>query len=86
MTDWPINAPIWNEIPECIKEQVVDISLEHPEKSPRELAWFITNTQEYCISESSVYRILKSYDLINQPGIHCYISERYVQTPNRTGK
>ena len=35
---------IWNEIPECIKEQVVDISLEQPEKSPRELAWFITDT------------------------------------------
>lgn len=58
---------IWNEIPECIKEQVVDISLEQPEKSPRELAWFITDTQEYFISESSVYRILKSYDLITSP-------------------
>ncbi len=67
MTDWPINAPIRNEIPECIKEQVVDISLEQPEKSPRELAWFITDTQEYFISESSVYRILKSYDLITSP-------------------
>ncbi len=37
----------WNRIPEQIKEQVVDIALEHAEKSPRELAWFITDTQEY---------------------------------------
>lgn len=57
----------WNAIPECIKEQVVDIALEKPEKSPRELAWHITDTQEYFISESSVYRILKLYDLITSP-------------------
>jgi len=57
----------WNKIPDNVKEQVVDIALEHPEKSPRELAWFITDTQEYYISESSVYRILKAYDLITSP-------------------
>lgn len=58
---------IWNKIPETVKEEVVDISLEYPDKSPRELAWFITDTHEYFISESSVYRILKLYDLITSP-------------------
>lgn len=58
---------IWNKIPEPVKEEVVDISLEYPDKSPRELAWFITDTREYFISESSVYRILKLYDLITSP-------------------
>tara|TARA_B100002003_G_scaffold115258_1_gene106537 strand:+ start:455 stop:1501 length:1047 start_codon:yes stop_codon:yes gene_type:complete len=57
----------WNKIPENVREQVVDIALEVPEKSPRELAWFITDTQKYFISESSVYRILKVYDLITSP-------------------
>jgi len=57
----------WNKIPENVREQVVDIALEVPEKSPRELAWFITDTQKYFISESSVYRILKAYDLITSP-------------------
>lgn len=57
----------WNRIPEVVKEQVVDIALEHPDKSPRELAWHITDTLKYFISESSVYRILKSYDLITSP-------------------
>jgi transposase InsO family protein len=59
----------WNKIPERIKEQIVDIALEdeNVEKSPRELAWHITDTQGYYISESSVYRILKSYDLITSP-------------------
>jgi putative transposase len=35
--------------------------------SPRELAWHITDQEGYFISESSVYRILKSYDLITSP-------------------
>lgn len=57
----------WNRIPEPEKEQVVAIALERPEQSPRQLAWFITDTQGYFISESSVYRILKSYDLVPSP-------------------
>ena len=50
-----------------MREQVVKVALEHPEKSPRELAWHLTDTEEYFISESSVYRILKSYDLVTSP-------------------
>ena len=57
----------WNKIPEIEKKRVVEIALEQPEKSPRELAWHITDTEGYYISESSVYRILKSYDLITSP-------------------
>jgi putative transposase len=38
--------------------------LEHLDKSPRQLAWYLTDTQGYYISESSVYRILKANDLI----------------------
>jgi len=57
----------WNRIPDFVKEQVVDIALEEPDKSPRELACHITDKYEYFISESSVYRILKSYDLITSP-------------------
>lgn len=57
----------WNKIPQQVKRQVVDIALAVPEKSPRELAWHITDTQGHFISESSVYRILKSYDLITSP-------------------
>lgn len=57
----------WNKIPDFVQEQVVDIALEEPDKSPRELAFHITDKYEYFISESSVYRILKSYDLITSP-------------------
>ena len=46
---------------------MVDIALDKTDLSPRELAWHITDTYSYYISESSVYRILKSYDLITSP-------------------
>jgi putative transposase len=32
--------------------------------TPRELAWHITDTHDYFVSESSVYRILKVHDLL----------------------
>jgi len=57
----------WNRIPDSVREQVVDIALEQPELTPRELAWHITDNYDYFISESSVYRILKAKDLITSP-------------------
>jgi putative transposase len=57
----------WNEIPPWEKERVVEIALEMPEKSPRELAWYITDKRGYYISESTVYRILKAHDLVTSP-------------------
>ena len=57
----------WNKIPDFVREQVVEIALQEPDKSPRELAFLITDKYAYFISESSVYRILKSYDLITSP-------------------
>lgn len=57
----------WNKIPEKEQKKVVELALKHTDKSPRELAWYITDNYERFISESSVYRILKKYDLITSP-------------------
>ena len=57
----------WNAIPPDVKKKVVETALEHLDKSPRQLAWFLTDTQGYYLSESSVYRILKANDLITSP-------------------
>ena len=46
---------------------MVERALEHTEESPHQLAWHITDHEGYFISESSVYRILKGYDLITSP-------------------
>lgn len=57
----------WNQIPQQVKEQVVEVALEHTDFSSRQVAWYITDQDGYFISESSVYRILKQYDLITSP-------------------
>ena len=65
----------WNQIPPRERQRVVEIALEHPQKSPRELAWYITDNRDYYISESSVYRILKAHDLVTSP-MYTVISAR----------
>jgi len=50
----------WNQIPDHEREVVVKVALEQPEKSPCELAFHITDTREWFISESSVTASLKA--------------------------
>ena len=57
----------WNQISDADRDKVVEIALEKPELSSRELAWYITDNYKYYISESSVYRILKANGLITVP-------------------
>jgi len=57
----------WNKIPDHERKKVLKIALEKPELSPRELACDITDKEGWFISESSVYRILKAFDLITSP-------------------
>ena len=58
---------VWNRIPDDVREQIVDLALDEPELSPRELAVRFTDTKGYFVSEASVYRLLKAYDLITSP-------------------
>jgi len=58
---------VWNRIPEPIRENIKDLALKESDLSPRELAVQFTDTEKYFVSEASVYRILKSYDLITSP-------------------
>lgn len=44
----------WNKIPDKEKKYVVKLALKYPEKSPRELALFITDKHKRFISKSSV--------------------------------
>src|SRR6187401_1182915 len=58
---------VWNRIPDAIRERIVQLALDEPELSPRELATHFTDTANYFVSEPSVYRLLKSHDLITSP-------------------
>jgi transposase InsO family protein/transposase-like protein len=63
----------WNTIPEEQKNLVVELALDCPELSSRELAIKLTDEQQIFISESSVYRILKARGLITAPA-HIFLS------------
>jgi transposase InsO family protein len=63
----PKSRQQWNTIPQEQRQVVVEVALDHPAFSPRELAVKITDEQQIFISESSVYRILKAQGLITTP-------------------
>jgi putative transposase len=58
---------VWNRIPDDVREQIIDLALQVPELSPRELAVRFTDERKYFVSEASVYRLLKAHDLITSP-------------------
>ena len=58
---------VWNRIPQAVRDSVIQLALDAPALSPRELAARFTDTRNYFISEASVYRLLKARDLIASP-------------------
>lgn len=79
----PQPRQFWNRIPDGVRDQIVQVALDHPEKSPRELAWHLTDTERYFISESSVYRILKAFDLITSPAFILVSARDQFKHPTR---
>lgn len=73
----------WNRIPEPERQKVVEIALAQPELSPRELAWHITDSHGIYISESSVYRILKDFDLVASPAYVVISAKDRFDQPSR---
>ena len=59
----------WNRIPESERQSIVELALEHPELSCRQIAVKYTDEMGAFISESSVYRILKACNLV----VHRYL-------------
>jgi len=72
-----------NRIPQAVREQVMQNALEQPEKSPRELTWYLTDSEEFFISESSVYRILKAYELVTSPAFQMITAGDRLDKPTK---
>src|SRR5207344_915354 len=58
---------VWNRIPDDVRERIVQLALDEPALSPRQLAVRFTDTESYFVSEASVYRLLEAHDLIASP-------------------
>jgi putative transposase len=58
---------VWNRIADDVREKVLELALDEPELSPREVAVTFTDRHKTFVSEASVYRLLKAEDLITSP-------------------
>src|SRR3974377_911838 len=58
---------VWNRTPEAVRGEVLELALDRPELSPRELAVAFTDERALFISEASVYRLLKAHGLMTSP-------------------
>jgi len=58
---------VWNRIPDEVRSEIIELALDQPELSPRELAVRFTDERKYFVSEASIYRLLKANDLITSP-------------------
>ena len=58
---------VWNKVCDEHRGAIVDLALDKPELSPRELAVSSTDSKCYFVSEATVYRLLKEQDLITSP-------------------
>lgn len=78
----PTRHTSWNQVPEEIRHALVEVALDLPDLSPRELAVRFTDERCYFISEATVYRILKEHDLVTAPAwIVLKAADRFDQPP-----
>jgi transposase InsO family protein len=76
----PAPRRVWNKLPATVAAAVLDLALQQPELSPRELATAFVDQQQYFVSEASVYRLLKAHDLITSPAfILLQAADRFAQ-------
>ena len=77
----PTPTLIWNQIPQDHRDAIIELALEKPALSPREIAVSYTDEQGYFVSESTVYRLLKAQDLITSPAYILMQASDKFQTP-----
>jgi len=79
----PTPTVAWNQIPLEHRDAMIELALDKPELSPRELAVRYTDQQAYFISESTVYRLLKAQDLITSPAYILMQASDHFQHPSK---
>lgn len=83
----PRPGSVWNKLSEKERDRIIELALEKPELSPRELAVCYTDSKGQFVSESTVYRLLKAQDLITSPAyILMQASEKFQQPTRRVNE
>ena len=67
LEDRPHGDRSWNALTPLEKSVVLDVANEYTDRSSRQLAAWVTDHRGFSVSESTVYRILKSEGLVKSP-------------------
>ncbi len=62
----------WNAITPRGEQKILNVTGNEPEKSCREIRYTITDTSFFSASESTVYRLLKSKELIRETKVDSF--------------
>jgi transposase InsO family protein len=73
----------WNRLLDHEQDIVLNTALKKLELSSRELAYFITDTQGFSVSEKTVYRILKRHGLIAEKKIKTFPARHEYHTKTK---
>jgi transposase InsO family protein len=79
----PEPGSVWNKLSQKERDGIIELALEKPALSPRELAVSYTDSQGQFVSESTVYRLLKAQDLITSPAYILMQASDKFQHPTR---
>ena len=52
--------------------RIIELANQYPEKSCREISFYITDNEDFSVSESTVYRILKREGLIRESNVESF--------------
>lgn len=78
---------IWNRVTNEERDCIIEQALQNPEDPPRQLAFLITDTRGFSVSESTVYRVLKAKGLIPDREIKGFpAGDEYSHTPKRVNE
>lgn len=66
----------WNALTDLERQKVLEIANLFPEKSSREISFYITDYEYFTVSESTVYKILKEEGLITESNIKSFPAQK----------
>jgi len=77
-------GPAWNALREEDRKHILAVSESRPEWSSRQIAFHVTDSGSFSVSESTVYRVLKAAGKIPlHPGEPQRASGEYIDKPER---